>query len=294
MSLREDNMFSATLALLLAAQHPAAQSDIVVTAYIPDRQSVHRYVSDISRTVEGQLARLRDPVCPEVLGMPAEPAARIARRIRDVAAYAGLRVGRDGCVPNVSLFFALDGDSFIREAGRRYPSILAGVSAAEVRRLESNGQGARAWQIADAQPVDGGRVVRRSQYNMSGPASGVPPSNFSVHNGSNLNPSSMQVVRNAVVVIEMDAAIGKSLTQLADYTAMVALAGAQPPASASNRADTILTLFDSSRPPPPRMTRLDYQYLTTLYDLPADRRAQHQLSSLSARMVEALQADIRN
>jgi hypothetical protein len=148
------------------------------------------------------------------------------------------------------------------------------------------------WQIADTQPIDGGRVVRRSQYNMSGRASGVPPSNFSVHTGSNLNSSSMQMIRNAVVVIEMDAAIGKSLTQRADYTAMVALAGARPPAYASNRAATILTLFDSSRPPPSRMTRLDYQNLTTLYDLPADRRAQHQLSSLPARMVEALQADI--
>ncbi|MEA3016645.1 MAG: hypothetical protein QOI38_1367 [Sphingomonadales bacterium] len=286
-------MLSAALALLLAAQTPSAaasRNPIVVTAQRVDRQAVHRYVSEVSQTVNGQLARLRHPVCPEVLGMPLVPGARIVARIREVAAEAGLRVGAMGCRPNVSVFFVENGDSFVRDLRRRDASIFAGVSPADLRRVLADGEPARTWRLTQTENEDGVVEGMRGVHRVA-----VRGGAFStVRSSSVVNLSARQVVTNAVVVIERDAAIGKTLTQLADYAAMVALAGARPPAAAAPPADTILSLFNAAAPAPARLTRLDFEYLAAVYRLPADRRATHQMAQMSERIAAALRIDQRD
>jgi hypothetical protein len=286
-------MLSAALALLLAAQTPsaaAARNPIVVTAQRVDRQTVHRYVSEVSQTVNGQLARLRHPVCPEVLGMPLVPGARIAARIRQVAVEAGLRVGAMGCRPNVSVFFVENGDDFVRDLRRRDASIFAGVSPADLRRVLADGEPARTWRLTQTQNEDGVVEGMRGVHRVA-----VRGGAFStVRSSSVVNLSTRQVVTNAVVVIEREAAIGKTLTQLADYAAMVALAGARPPADGAPPADTILSLFNAGAATPARLTRLDFEYLAAVYRLPADRRATHQMAQMSEHIAAALRTDRRD
>ncbi|HEX8364384.1 MAG TPA: hypothetical protein VF603_03760 [Allosphingosinicella sp.] len=285
-------MLSAALALLLAAQTstPAPRTPIVVTGQRVDRQTVHRYVAQVSQTVNGQLARLRHPVCPEVLGMPLVPGARIAARIRDVAAEAGLRVGGMGCRPNVSVFFVENGAAFVRDLRRRDASIFAGISPADLRRVLADGEPARIWRLVQTQNEDGVVEGMRGIHRVS-----VRGGAFStVRSSSVVNLSARQVVTNAVVVIERDAAIGKTLTQLADYAAMVALAGARPPAAGAAPADTILSLFNPGGGAPMRLTRLDFEYLAAVYRFPADRRATHQIAQLSEHIAAALRTEGRD
>lgn len=283
-------MLSAALTLLLATQTPSAaagRNPIVVTAQRVDRQTVHRYVAEVSQTVNGQLARLRHPVCPEVLGMPLVPGARVAARIRQVASEAGLRVAGAGCRPNVSVFFVDNGAAFVRDLRRRDASIFAGVSQADLRRVLADGEPARTWRLTQTQNEDGVVEGMRGIHRVS-----VRGGAFStVRSSSLVNLSARQVVTNAVVVIEREAAIGKTLTQLADYSAMVALAGARPTAAAVLPTDTILGLFNPGTAAPARLTRLDFEYLAELYRFPADRRAPHQLARMSEHIASALREE---
>jgi hypothetical protein len=92
---------------------------------------------------------------------------------------------------------------------------------------------------------------------------------------------------SATVVIDQDAVMGRRLSALAAYAALVALAeirplGASPPGS-------ILGLFDAAEPPT-RLTQQDLGFLRTLYRLPLDRQARYHRGTLVAGMISATSA----
>jgi hypothetical protein len=89
-----------------------------------------------------------------------------------------------------------------------------------------------------------------------------------------------QSTLHSFVVIETAQVLGKSLTQLADYTTMRTLAAAKPPQKGV-ALDTILTLFDEGREAPPSVSASDAAYLKALYKNPGTATYQQQLVRLS-------------
>ena len=95
---------------------------IVVTGKktTPKKEAL-RQLRQIVTTVDGQLARFAEPVCPIVLGLSPESGLAVARRIRDIAAEAGAKVAEDRCDPNIVIIIAADADIFTAALRSAFP-----------------------------------------------------------------------------------------------------------------------------------------------------------------------------
>ncbi|TFI56304.1 hypothetical protein E2493_20860 [Sphingomonas parva] len=307
-------MFALTIALALAAQaapQPAGSDDIVVTGERLTREAARRYVNDISRPVNDQLPAFRNPVCPTVIGMPEENAAVIVERVKKVAKYVGVKVGKPGCATNFRIIVVEDAQAFVSELHRQKPVFFAGMEKSEIDRLMKDQRPALAWSAVQTQNEDGqvyadyssgkGQFDRAHGNRVS--ASGVPtdsesegaaadvgratPGGKTQRNmsASIIKSSTQQAILDSYVVIDSAAANGKTLMQVADYAVMRALAAAQPPAEATG-VDTILTLFNDGGETPPSLRAPDVAYLKALYSASPTMGKMQQLNRLSKAVLE--------
>lgn len=271
-------MLTAAMALAMAAQTsqpnpPAATDDIVVTGRkAPDREQVRRYVADISRPVDGQLANFRYPVCPGVIGLPRAQAQAVVKRIRKVAGAAGLRVDKPDCATNVSLVVIDEGLDFVTELQRQKPDFFSGLSSYELKRLQRSDDPVWAWSVTQLQNEDGMPVSSHGDVGDT--------TTLRVMSASIIKTTTQQAALQSFVVIDRAAAIGKTLTQLADYVTMRAVGGAHPPRQGVI-GETILTLFQEDGPDALSVTNSDLAYLAARADLPANRSHLAQKNRLS-------------
>lgn len=232
-------------------------------------QVAHRYVRQISSSVDGQLIRFRDPVCPGVAGFENQYNAVIVQRIRIVAADAGIKVGRPDCRPNLILVIATDADGLVKGLRKKKSGIFAGVDDTTLHRAFESGP-VHVWNSTEILNEDGERQIGGTLY---------------VKSASIIDLPTQRVITGAMVMIDTKAALGKTLTQIADYTAMRALAGARPPKQGVD-ADTILTLFDPQVTPPAHATPIDTSYLEGLYASRPTARDTNAKSQISSRILK--------
>ena len=282
-------MFS--LLALLAAQSvpttapalppPAVQApdEVVVTGERSlTRQEVRQHVNEITEVRHGQLGRFFRPVCPTVIGLPADHAAIIEARFREVAESARIDLLPAPCAPNVNLIVVPSGREFV---DRIRPHLYRhGLNTSEIRELVEETGPVRLWRRTQwvnehlqATPREGGYVRVYSTSIISQPG---------------------QIAINEVFLVLDDAAVvGKSLTQLADYFAMRALAETEAPREPGQNAGTILTLFEPNAQPPASATTVDIGYLGGLYHSAATRRVDQQRQRISTMIARELQQQQR-
>lgn len=279
-----NNRATVAAAMLVVPGAAFAQSepsqDIVVTGNVPPpAEEVRRYVASISTSVEGQLARFHEPVCPDMVGLQPKYAAMVVARFRRVAREAGIPVGADDCRPNVLLVVAPDGAKFVEGLRKLAPGAFVGIGAQEMRRLLRPGDAVRMWRVSEVQNEDG----RPMSGGLESASMRGYTNTLLVRSASILNSSTQQATHNSVIVFEDAATLGKSLRQLADYAALRTLAGARPP-SRELDADTILALFDAGTPPA-SLTAVDLAYLREVYRVKANQPGTTQRNSVSRGIV---------
>ena len=289
---------SALLLALLGAAVPAwAQANdptIVVTGKsLRTEEQTRETIRRATRTVDGQLARFIEPVCPRVTGFETQYERTVAERIKQVAEAIGARAGGEGCVANFYVVIVDDGREFVAELERQHPEALEGLSRREWDRLSGDEGIARSWN-ATAMTNSAGAVAGRPSPSAGGGSvkTGFAGSSVSfgdvnvmrAYESSNINPSVQQAIMSAWVVIETGATFGKSLTQIADYAAMRGLAMVRPAELASSE-DTILALFEPGSPAEPaRLTEFDQAYLKSLYRVQGRRWARQQVRQMAEAM----------
>jgi len=232
-------------------------------------QVVDRYVRQISSSVDGQLTRFREAVCPAVVGFVDQFNALIVQRIRSVAADAGVKVAGPDCRANLVLVIAADADALVKTLRKTRPGIFAGVDDAALHRAFEDGP-VHVWNSTEILNEDGQGQTGGTLY---------------VKSASIIELPTQQAIVGSMVVIDRKAALGKTLTQIADYTAMRALAGARPPKQGVD-ADTILTLFDPQVAAPSRATMIDQSYLEGLYASRATARDTRAKGLISSRILK--------
>ena len=286
---------SALLLALLGAAVPAwAQANdptIVVTGKsLRTEEQTRETIRRATRTVDGQLARFIEPVCPRVTGFETQYERTVAERIKQVAEAIGARAGGEGCVANFYVVIVDDGREFVAELERQHPEALEGLSRREWDRLSGDEGIARSWN-ATAMTNSAGAVAGRPSPSAGGGSVKTGFAGSSVicgdvnvmraYESSNINPSVQQAIMSAWVVIETGATFGKSLTQIADYAAMRGLAMVRPAELASSE-DTILALFEPGSPAEPaRLTEFDQAYLKSLYRVQGRRWARQQVRQMA-------------
>ncbi|TFI57588.1 hypothetical protein E2493_14580 [Sphingomonas parva] len=300
-------MLNVALALLLGGQAAAAtppQDEIVVTGQRPDRRTAQAFVASISRPVGGQLPVFTRPVCPEIIGLAADQAERIAARVRRLADHVGLDVETAGCRPNLHIVVVSDGQQFVSELNRTHADYFTGIEGAEMKALLKSEAPARGWSNTQLQNEDGlvyadvqsggssfdprMRIRTRGERGMLSPVTNGDGRVMRVMSASITKLPTRQSTVHSFVVLDQAALIGKSLVQIADYAAMRTLAAARPPAEGTP-VDTILTLFDDPQAPL-SVTVSDVAYLKALYGgLPTASYFQ-QLSRLSKAVMESTPA----
>lgn len=261
----------------------AQEMDVTVTGQREvKRDEAQRFVGEVRTTVNGQFARFREPVCPTVMGIPDEFAAIVEKRFRAVAQEAEVPTAAADCAPNIIVIVASDADKLVRDMRDQAPGLFRGLDLTDIRKAMRDGP-VHVWSTVETRNEDGMGASASAADGGTPAARGGPPTagaaTMQVRSASIIDLPVQQVAVQSVMVIDDDAALGKTLTQIADYAAMRTLAGARPPKRALP-TDTILTLFDSEGAPP-TASAVDRSYLKGLYASRAIGKGLSQASTIA-------------
>jgi hypothetical protein len=253
---------SATGVAASASSASAAQDqDIVVEGTRQSDKQIRDYVSALTAAPAfGQIGRFYDAVCPVAIGLPTAQRTAIVERMRLVSAAANIRVAPTGCTPNVFVIVAPDRQAAIRFLAQHYPAYFSGMSARQIARLAATPSSASAWQISTRLSADG-QILKK------GGGTG-----FYILENSNapsrVKAATIPAFVASVVVIDLQAAAGLTVTQLADYATMRTLADTMPSRAAGVAAPSILTILDKAPDQlvPLTLSHWDLAYLKALYD----------------------------
>lgn len=263
------------LALLLAVAPGASASDtITVTGRKPEE--VRREAQAFIRTIgvaEEPVARWVDPVCPQVIGVAPDIAARVEKRVREVAAEADVRLAKGKCQSNLLIAFVQGGGDVVKKVAARSPNQFKDVDAQHRAFLYDGRTPIRWWHATQTRTRDG---MRDNGNDAPAFARSESPGGLAlggdVHFQYRSSLASTQIVRAlrvATVIVDVDQAAGKSLDSVTDFAALVGLAEIRP--SDPPPAASVLNLFGAGGPI--SLTPLDSTFLATLYKLPLDRTA---------------------
>jgi hypothetical protein len=274
-------------ALTAAPAPPSQDQSIIVTGSRRTHDAVAQYVDSITSRVDGQIARFGDPICPASFGLPAAYNGVIEERLREDAARAGLRVAGRNCDANVVLIVADEPGPLMNALRRERPQMFNGLELRQIQQVLATTEPVRTWQAIEPRGSDG-RPLKRIMFFGERPVGG---------NGAWVNPaaSNSRIQQNvqadlvsSFVVIAASAVDGLTLTQIADYAAMRALAKTRTPAGPS--APTILALLDQE-PGSARVSELtswDLAYLRSLYLTDNALAAHSQESAITGAMQREL------
>lgn len=268
---------------------PAADQTIVVTGQRDQQKAVEDFVRALTPVEShGQLSRFEHEVCPAVFGL-AEPQARaVEDRIRLVAKSVGIVVGGEHCTPNVLLLVTSDKKAFLQEL-QRHSSNDYGISDGEFRRLEQQPGHAAAWQVQ-------GPMMTADGVDLTEDATQGVVVNRTIDPSSRITVPAHPQFDASVVVVERRALVGLTTTQLADYTAVRALTGADPAKLGNSGAATILHVLDVpiGSEAPITMTKWDLDFLSGFYDAHRDLRTSAQRSAIAKSMTQDLERGPHN
>jgi hypothetical protein len=262
------------------ASEGSGQEILVEGNRIPEKR-IEAFVDAVAGgRIFDQLRQFTEGVCPASIGPSPAQNALIVQRIRRVATAAGVPLAPENCDgPNLLVIVARDKAEVVRGLAKKHWGLVSGLSNQEVRRLANSPDPAAAWHVEWLLNADG---LPTSRDQVSG-IQRVEVGSFATR----LRPASRPTFVGAVVVLELNALGGLSLTQVADYAALRTLATIDPRRLRNVDAPSILTMFDdraAGREPALSLTHWDLSYLTGLYATTNDQYAASQRGRIERLM----------
>jgi hypothetical protein len=237
-----------------AAAHQGKPDVVVEGRGLASPADAREYVTQITDTSHGQVARFQAPVCPVVVGLSDEANARISARIRDTARSLGAEVAPQDCDANLVVLVTDDAGASLAELRRTQSDSFYGLSPSEIDALAADSSPVRSWAVVSVRNEDGDRVHENDDKNQAGA--------MRVKSASILRSATRLDIDGSFILIDRAAVSGKTVTQIADYAAMRGLARIRAPRISSPAS--ILTLFSGSSAAP-GLTWSDKAYLQALY-----------------------------
>ena len=268
------------------AGQPITLEDVTVTGR-PLDALIRNFVAEVAEPNRHRgLARWNDRICVGVANLRPEAAQYMADRVSTIAEDVGLEVGGPGCTPNIVIATAdaeTTARSLVHDRLRAFRKGGAGMDrgAAALNDFIETPRPVRWWQMA--MPVDSetGRRAVRLPGECSGSCSDPSNSVFDyapmidVFAASRLRTQIIDNLIRAIVIVDVDEVGQFSITQLADYIAMVSLAQIDPEADTSAYASILNVMANPAAAD--GLMDWDRAYLAGLYDAErndANRRAQ--------------------
>ena len=283
------------------ASSPPVDPSIVVEGRRQTPEEIRRAAREFVRKsgiAQGQIpaARWRNPVCAKIVGLHGKPAELVKAKLEVEAKAAGVPLARPGCTGNLAVVFTDDGAAVARAIGRKDPRRTADVPMPTLRAIYQGDAPVRWWYAVGESSTSGVSAgtaeLPWTGGNAEGGGSAIPSNGNNTllrHNGSSLVSTLVERgITQATVIVDVNAATGKTLDAVAAYVAMVALAEVRPRSDRSPHS--ILSLFEPESSVADLSER-DRDLLHTLYRLPLDRTALNQRSRLSRGVAAAELAD---
>jgi hypothetical protein len=245
---------------------PTRVDDVVVSDTLDDLAREFVATASAPANYRG-LARWERELCLGVIGLRADTAHQIIDRISDVARELEVPLGEPGCAPNAIIVGTDDGRAMAaRLVGERRRAFRIGFSRSNrgSRALETfrtSGDAVRWWHISFPYGENGTCLAIRIFQG--------PPACGNSFNRSYRGLGIMDVIRRAIIILDMPKLEGTDLTALSDYLTMLVLAQVDPNGETGN-FDTILNLDDGAGGAS-GLTQWDWAYLRALYDAPLTR-----------------------
>jgi hypothetical protein len=234
------------------------------------------FVREVAQPARGRgLARWKDGLCVGAANLQPETAQYIVDRVSTVAQDLGLRPGAPGCDPNVLIVATADGNAFTEQFVAMRPRLFSiGAAGTDLGytaldRFRTTERPVRWWNVSMPTDSDTGDRAVRLPGDGGGSIFTYAPT-IQVRSVSRLSTQIIDVSKRTFVIVDVSKISQISVTQLADYIAMVSLAQINPDADTSGYA-TVLNVFDDPGRTP-GLTDWDKAYLTGLYDAQRTRR----------------------
>lgn len=271
----------------LAAQESSEDPTIVVTGR-QQEEALERakiFVNEVARTSNDQLARLKEPVCPAVSGLPEASATWLIGRVRKVAEEIGPGQAGEDCVPNLVVIVTDDVAVTYRDIKDHRRRWLAGLTDRQRSNLEKSTGPVIAWTATSLRNEDGQRVSEAFGPGNGGSDFDKFSRTLRVNSASFMRLTREQAIDGTVILIDRKALVDRATLQIADYVAVRGLIQGEPPES--NATETILRAFSpGGESGPDSITPADYALVQALYSTSGDRSAVHERARIAKKVAE--------
>lgn len=263
------------------------EDEVIVDGWRPLPEQIDNFVLEALPTKGAhQLARWYRPICPVVLGLPAEQAALIKQRLQIAAAgVAQLPPPKDGCKPNIAIFATDSPDALIEGLIKRYPKIYNPELSVKFRNVlgkPRDSRGAiRVWYRTRTTSADGlgPRMDGDGQRAVPVFKSPIP---------SRIIVPTREELQRVLIILDPRQFQGQTVEAVADHMAMLVLG--QFDADVGAGLPTILNLFSGNPSAVPTvMTEWDKTMLQGLYAAKEDYTIWKQRRYVARHMKEAIE-----
>ncbi|MEH6723451.1 MAG: hypothetical protein V7686_08020 [Qipengyuania sp.] len=273
---------------------PADQEGILVEGQrampAPARETARAVVRNTG-LVRGDrpIARWRERLCIDVIGI--EPAARemVAQRIADYAETLELEARTDqSCQTNVSVAFTFGAAALVEKVRIRKPKQFREVPAYHADVVFGEAAPVRAWYRTEWRDRNGRAAggIQPASVTVGGVSwSGEMPNKDDAPITTGISKSRVQTdatrsIEAAMIIVDRDLAAGYRVDEIADLITLLALAELYP-REIDPESNSILSLFETPNSElRGGMSRCDRVLLDELYALPAARTSRVQRGAL--------------
>jgi hypothetical protein len=265
---------------------------VVVTARKP--AETKSYVEQVTAPPRGtdQLARWDDRICVGVSGVREEHAQFLADRVSQRAVEVGLRTGKPGCEPDVTILVTTEPQKLIGAMQTEYTSLFAinneirtgSLGNAAFEQFKTEERPVRWWHVSETKSADGARIRGEASQGVNDGVTGAPTVRSE---GSRLRSAIREDLSRAIIVVDATLVQDVSLDSLGDYIAFVALMQADPNGNTKS-INTIMNLFraDAGEKRALSMTDWDKDFLRALYSMPRNTASLSQAERYLAQRME--------
>jgi len=265
---------------------------VVITARKP--AETRNYVEQVTAPPRGteQLARWDDRICVGVSGVREEHAQFLADRVSQRAVEVGLRTGKPGCEPDITILVTTEPQKLIGAIQNEYTSLFAinnelrtgSLGNAAFEQFKAEDRPVRWWHVSETKSSDGARIRGEARQ---GVTDGVTGAATVRSDGSRLRSAIREDLSRAIIIVDAKLVQDVSLDSLGDYIAFVALIQADPNGNTSD-IRTIMNLFraDAGDKRALSMTDWDKDFLRALYSMPRNTASLSQAERYLAQRME--------
>lgn len=267
---------------------------IMVTGSKVTKETVQTFVHEVG--AEGpneQLARWNKPICPAVQGLKPEYSAYVEGMIIALAREVQVEVADPGCKVNLLVAFESEPGDFISSLNDDRSYLFDSMSVPDRQRLAESTNAVTTWSHIETKSAHGSRLNSTlgdsGLYDLRIGRLASSPA-LRKYTNSSIEKATRQEINANFITIDLEQIDGKTMQQLADYVAMLALAqiDVAEPIDAGN---TILNLFHDPAGAPSGLTNWDVAYVRSLYDTNI-RQSAHMQRSTMARLVRRELEDV--